>query len=104
MPHSSRKPSKFIAKSDDVNIGSYLYHEVDENICLYRAYSMSNSHMKDGLLKEFNLQPTCDTMPQSNTSACWNTLRFTNRTDPTKLNDGMGIDNKVICKLIKIAL
>ena len=97
-PHSLRKPQKFIAESDDVNILRDFLGKVDENVCLYRGYVMLNSHMNDGLLTEFNLQPTCDTMPESNTTpqACWNTLRFTDIENSTNL---YGIDNRVTCKL-----
>jgi len=64
---------------------------------------MPNSHMNDGLLKEFNLEPTCETMPEGDLNGCWNTLRFTDLMNSTKLNNGMGIDNQVTCKLLNIA-
>ena len=57
--------------------------------------------MNDTLLKEFNLQPTCETMTKNNLYNCWNTLRFPDIENPTDLyvEDDFGIDNRVTCKL-----
>ena len=84
-----------------MNILQYLDRRVDDNICLYRGYVIHNSHMNDGLLTEFNLQPTCDTMPENYIGACWNTLRFTDIENSTNIyvEDAFGIDNRVTCKL-----
>ena len=62
---------------------------------------ISNSQMKDDLLDEFNLQPTC---AENNSSLCYNTLRFTDLKNSTKVydgdtKDGTGIEHHVTCKL-----
>ena len=82
-----------------MNIGSYLFEEIDENICLYNGYVISNTHMNDDLLKEINLKEPCKTKPED----CYNVLRFTDIENSTKLyvdtDDFLGFDNRVTCKL-----
>ena len=87
-------------------MGSYLFRETDENICLYNGYIISNPHMNDDLLEEFNLKPTCEKKPENNSTRviCYNTLRFTDLTNSSKLYDGdtvngTGIEDQVTCKL-----
>ena len=84
-------------------MGKYLFGKIDENICLYKGYVISNSVMNDQLLKEMNLKETCETEPENNTTtiACYNVLRFTDIENPEKLYvpDTIGIDNQVTCKL-----
>ena len=98
---SYQKPQKFI----DSNIANYLFSETDENVCLYRAHSLETV-MNDNLLDDFNLNSSCATEYSSVTSFCYNSLRFTDLEDSTKLYNNNynesygigGIDNKVTCE------
>ena len=89
-----------------MNIYRYLTGEIDENICLYNWYIISNTQMNDDLLVDFNLQPTCDKKPDNKSTPiyCSNTLRFPDLTNSTKIYDGdtingTGIEDQVTRKL-----
>lgn len=89
-----------------MNIAGYLYREIDENICLYNWYRISNSLMDHEVLDEFNLQPTCAKEPENNSTRviCSNTLRFPDLANSKKIYDGgvingTGIEEQVTCKL-----
>ena len=94
-----RKPWKFLAASDDINIAGYLYREVDQNICLYQTYHIPTTHMNDTALGKVNLLPSCKT----DSAICGDTLRFTDVNDEAKIFDPdadgyPGIDYEVTCK------
>merc|ERR1712227_614026 len=80
--------SKFIAESDDFNIFGYLTGAIDENICLYSWFMIENSEMKDDHLGEF-LPTWCSFSSLGTThTSCFDSLRFTDLKDSTKLYDG----------------
>ena len=78
------------------NMAKYLFDTVDQNICLYQGYLISTDFMIDTYIEYFNLQFVIFGINLENEYPCWNSLRFTNLTNPTKI---LGIDNHVNCKL-----
>ena len=87
-----------IEESDNLDIWGYLTTAIDENICLYSWFMISNSEMKDDHLGEF-LPTWCLSSSLGTTyTNCIDSLRFTDLKDSTKLYDG-GIGSQVTCKL-----
>jgi len=88
--------SKFIANLDNLSIGDSLFNIVDENICLYQAYRISNSLMDDSNLQQINLQTICNKSAENpetpDDQGCFNMLRFTDLENSTAIHD---VGNKV---------
>ena len=63
--------------------------------------------MDDTHLEGFNLQPICETITDCE-DCCYNTLRFTDLEDPTKIygkdEEFPGINNMVTCKFLSLTI
>ena len=68
------KTCKFIQKTDNYNIATYVFYAYDPNICLYLGYQFPDIEFKTENLREIDLSEFCE-----NDYPCFEALRFTNK-------------------------
>ena len=81
-------------------MAKYLFHNVDENICLYRGFKFFDTRFDEKSMTLIDLDTFCDELPyydgsEKNFEACYNFLRFTDQDNPQKLKD---FYNQIDCK------
>ena len=75
-----------------MNIATYLFENVDENICLYRGFKFFDTRFDEQSMTLIDLDTFCDELPtydddEKDFEVCYNYLRFTDQDSPQKLKD-----------------